>query len=113
MAAAAANLVPVTLELGGKSPVVITRSADINEAVQRIMVGKMLNAGQVCIAPDYVMVPEESLEQVVEEAQRVVAEMYPTILSNKEYTSMVNARHFDRISANIADAEKRKRARDH
>ena len=108
MAAAAANLVPVTLELGGKSPVVITRSADVNEAVQRIMVGKMLNAGQVCIAPDYVMVPEESLEQVVEEAQRVVAEMYPTILSNREYTSMVNARHFDRISANIADAEKRK-----
>ena len=108
MAAAAANLVPVTLELGGKSPVVITRSADANEAVQRIMVGKMLNAGQVCIAPDYVMVPEESLEQVVAEAQRVVAEMYPTILGNREYTSMVNARHFDRISANIADAEKRK-----
>ena len=108
MAAAAANLVPVTLELGGKSPVVITRSADANEAVQRIMVGKMLNAGQVCIAPDYVMVPEENLEQVVAEAQRVVAEMYPTILGNREYTSMVNARHFDRISANIADAEKRK-----
>ena len=60
MGAAARNLVPVTLELGGKSPVVISRSANLNEAVQRIMVGKMLNAGQVCIAPDYLMVPEES-----------------------------------------------------
>ena len=63
MAAAAANLVIITLELGGNIPVVITRSADANEAVQRIMVGKMLNAGQVCIAPDYVMVPEETLSK--------------------------------------------------
>ena len=107
MSATADNLVPVTLELGGKSPVIITRSADIGEAVQRIMVGKMLNAGQVCIAPDYLMVPEEALEQVVEKATKIVGDMYPKILDNKDYTAMVNDRHYQRISANLADAEKR------
>ena len=107
MAAAAENLVPVTLELGGKSPVIITRSADISEAVQRIMTGKMLNAGQVCIAPDYLMVPEEALEQVVDEATNIVEQMYPTILANKDYTAMVNDRHYQRISKNLADAEER------
>ena len=103
----AENLVPVTLELGGKSPVIITRSADISEAVQRIMTGKMLNAGQVCIAPDYLMVPEEALEQVVDEATNIVEQMYPTILANKDYTAMVNDRHYQRISKNLADAEER------
>ena len=107
MAAAAENLVPVTLELGGKSPVIITRSADISEAVQRIMTGKMLNAGQVCIAPDYLMVPEEALEQVIDEATKIVKQMYPTILANKDYTAMVNDRHYQRISKNLADAEER------
>lgn len=107
MAAAAENLVPVTLELGGKSPVIITRSADISEAVQRIMTGKMLNAGQVCIAPDYLMVPEEALEQVIDEAKNIVEQMYPTILANKDYTAMVNDRHYQRISKNLADAEER------
>lgn len=107
MSAAADNLVPVTLELGGKSPVIITRSADIGEAVQRIMVGKMLNAGQVCIAPDYLMVPEEALEQVIEKATKIVGDMYPKILDNKDYTAMVNDRHYQRISATLADAEKR------
>jgi hypothetical protein len=61
MGAAARNLVPVTLELSGKLPVVISRSADLTQAVQRIMVGKMLNAGKVCIAPDYVLVPPEQI----------------------------------------------------
>ena len=107
MAAAAENLVPVTLELGGKSPVIITRSADISEAVQRIMTGKMLNAGQVCIAPDYLMVPEEALEQVIDEAKNIVEQMYPTILANKDYTAMVNDRHYQRISKNLLDAEER------
>ena len=65
MAAAARNLVPVTLELGGKSPVIISRSADIEKSVSRIMVGKTLNAGQICLAPDYLMVPEEKLHEVI------------------------------------------------
>jgi coniferyl-aldehyde dehydrogenase len=108
MGAAARNLVPVTLELGGKSPVVVSRSANLNEAVQRIMVGKMLNAGQVCIAPDYLMVPEESLDQVIEQATAVVNEMYPTIVNNDQYTAMVNERHYQRMMDNLNDAEKRK-----
>ena len=108
MGAAARNLVPVTLELGGKSPVVVSRSANLNEAVQRIMVGKMLNAGQVCIAPDYMMVPEESLDQVIEQATAVVNEMYPTIVNNDQYTAMVNERHYQRMMDNLNDAEKRK-----
>jgi coniferyl-aldehyde dehydrogenase len=107
MAAAAHNLVPVTLELGGKSPVVVSRSANIAEAVQRIMVGKMLNAGQVCIAPDYVLVPEESLDEVIAQASAVVSEMYPTLLDNDQYTAMVNKRHYQRMMDNLADADKR------
>ena len=107
MAAAARNLVPVTLELGGKSPVVVSRSANLKEAVERIMVGKMLNAGQVCIAPDYLMVPEEDLETVVEYATAIVQQMYPTLLNNDQYTAMVNDRHYVRISQNIEDAQAR------
>ena len=65
------------------------------------MTGKMLNAGQVCIAPDYLMVPEEALEQVIDEATNIVGQMYPTILANKDYTAMVNDRHYQRISKNL------------
>ncbi|HIG67333.1 MAG TPA: coniferyl aldehyde dehydrogenase [Porticoccaceae bacterium] len=107
MAAAARNLVPVTLELGGKSPVVISRSANLKEAVERIMVGKMLNAGQVCIAPDYLLVPEEDLDEVIEQATLVVAEMYPTLLKNDQYTAMVNDRHYERMNSNLTDAHER------
>ena len=104
MAAAAKNLVPVTLELGGKSPVLISRSADIKKAVSRIMLGKTMNAGQICLAPDYLMVPEEKLDEVVEEIRASVAEMYPKLLDNPQYTSVVNERHFTRLSENVADA---------
>jgi coniferyl-aldehyde dehydrogenase len=107
MAAAARNLVPVTLELGGKSPVVISRSANLKEAVERIMVGKMLNAGQVCIAPDYLLVPEEDLDEIVEQATLIVKQMYPTLLNNEQYTAMINDRHYQRMMDNLADADKR------
>ena len=107
MAAAAKNLVPVTLELGGKSPVVLSRSANLQEAVERVMVGKMLNAGQVCIAPDYLMVPEEDLDDVVEHATAIVSQMYPSLLNNEQYTAMVNGRHYDRMHDNLKDAEQR------
>jgi coniferyl-aldehyde dehydrogenase len=104
MAAAAKNLVPVTLELGGKSPVLVSRSADIKAAVSRIMLGKTMNAGQICLAPDYLMVPEEKLDEVVAEVQSAVAEMYPKLLDNPQYTSVVNGRHFQRLQENLADA---------
>ena len=94
MAAAARNLVPVTLELGGKSPVVISRTADIEKSLGRIMLGKTMNAGQICLAPDYLLVPEERLHDVIATAQKVVAKMYPKLLDNAQYTSFVNERHY-------------------
>ena len=105
MTAAAQNLVPVTLELGGKSPVVISRSADIEKAIGRIMLGKTLNAGQICLAPDYLLVPEEKLEEVIAQAQKAVTSMYSQLLNNKEYTSVINDRHYQRLNAYIAEAE--------
>ena len=104
MAAAARNLVPVTLELGGKSPVIISRGADVHTAAQRIMLGKTLNAGQICLAPDYLMVPEEKLADIVAALKAVTAAMYPTMLANPEYTSVVNERHYQRLSGYLADA---------
>ncbi len=107
LAAASQNLVPVTLELGGKSPVVISRSADIEKSLGRIMVGKTMNAGQICLAPDYLLVPEEKLHDVIEAAQKAVAEMFPKILDNPEYTSVVNDRHFQRLTGYLEEAEAR------
>lgn len=105
MAAAARNLVPVTLELGGKSPVILSRDVDLELAAQRIMLGKTLNAGQICLAPDYLMVPEERLAEVVDTLQRVTAEMYPTLLDNPQYTSVINERHYQRLHGYLADLE--------
>jgi coniferyl-aldehyde dehydrogenase len=107
MAAASRNLVPVTLELGGKSPVVISRSADVEKSVGRIMMGKTLNAGQICLAPDYLLVPEEKLHEVIAAAQKAVTEMYPTLLNNPQYTSVINERHYQRLTGYLAEAEAR------
>ncbi|MEL7043862.1 MAG: coniferyl aldehyde dehydrogenase [Pseudomonadota bacterium] len=105
MAAASRNLVPVTLELGGKSPVILSRDVDLDLAAQRIMLGKTLNAGQICLAPDYLMVPEERLSDVVDALKRVTSAMYPTLLDNPQYTSVVNERHYDRLQGYVSDAE--------
>ena len=107
LAAAARNLVPVTLELGGKSPVVISRSADIEKSLGRIMTGKTLNAGQICLAPDYLLVPQEKLHEVIAAAQKAVAQMYPTILNNPQYTSVINERHFQRLNGYLSEASER------
>lgn len=107
MAAAARNLVPVTLELGGKSPVIISRDADLQMAAQRIMLGKTLNAGQICLAPDYLMVPEERLAETVDALKSVTAEMYPKLLDNPQYTSVVNERHYQRLNGYLRDLEER------
>ena len=104
MRAAADNLVPVTLELGGKSPVLVSRSADLATVVQRVMTVKTFNAGQICLAPDYVLLPEESLGDFVAEAVRFVSEMYPTLRGNPDYTSIINPRNFDRLRSYLADA---------
>ena len=107
MAAAARNLVPVTLELGGKSPVIVSRTADLEKSLSRIMMGKTMNAGQICLAPDYLLVPEEKLHDVIATAQKVVAQMYPRLLDNSQYTSVVNQRHYQRLTGYLAEAEER------
>ena len=105
MRAAAENLVPVTLELGGKSPVVIGRSADMKLAASNIMAGKTMNAGQICLAPDYVFLPEESRDEFVDAARDSVASMYPNLKDNPDYTSIVNERHFDRLNSYLDNAK--------
>lgn len=102
--AAADSLTPVTLELGGKSPTILGRSANVAQATQRIALGKMLNAGQICLAPDYLMVPRESEPAVVEGMKAAVGALYPTLLENPDYTSVINARHRDRLHGYLDDA---------
>jgi coniferyl-aldehyde dehydrogenase len=105
MRAAADNLVPLTLELGGKSPVVIGKTPNIKEAAQRVMQGKTMNAGQICLAPDYALVPEEKLSEFVDAAVSVTSEMYPEMKDNTDYTSIINQKHYDRIQGYITDAK--------
>jgi coniferyl-aldehyde dehydrogenase len=107
MRAAAENLVPVTLELGGKSPVVIGHDADLALAAKRIMAGKMMNAGQICLAPDYVFVPEGRGQEFAEAARTAAAEMYPALATNPDYTSVVNERHRQRLAGYLDDARRR------
>jgi len=104
MRAAAENLVPVTLELGGKSPVIVGRSADMAMTARNVMAGKTMNAGQICLAPDYAMVPQERISEFVSQAQTAVNEMFPDIKDNPDYTSVINERHFDRLNGYLEDA---------
>lgn len=105
MRAAAENLVPLTLELGGKSPVIVSKSAKIDDAAAKIMTGKTLNAGQICLAPDYVFVPEGKMDEFVSEATKSITKMFPTIKDNPDYTSIINQRHYDRINGYLEDAK--------
>ena len=102
--AAAENLTPVTLELGGKSPVILGRSADLPRAAERIALGKMLNAGQICLAPDYLIVPAEREEKVVEALIASASAMYPSLLANPDYTAIMNDRHHKRLVDALQDA---------
>jgi coniferyl-aldehyde dehydrogenase len=102
--AAAGNLTPVTLELGGKSPAIIGPDAAVADAAARIAFGKLVNAGQTCIAPDYVLCPRQRLDAFAESFQRHVAAMYPRMVENPDYTSIINSRHHGRLAALIADA---------
>ena len=105
MRAAAENLVPVTLELGGKSPAIVADDFPIDVAATRIMAGKCFNAGQTCIAPDYVLVPKKELSHFVEECKAAVAKMYPTLKDNADYSSLVNARHHARLTGHLEAAK--------
>ena len=102
--AAGRNLTPVTLELGGKSPAIVDRSADLKEAAERIAYAKLLNAGQTCIAPDYALVPEASVQDFAGRLEADMRRMFGTDPDNKDYTSIVSDRHYQRLEGLVADA---------
>jgi coniferyl-aldehyde dehydrogenase len=103
MRAAAENLTPVTLELGGKSPTIICDDFDVDEAASRILYAKYLNAGQTCLAPDYVMVPEGKRDAFVAAARRIMPQRYPDP-SSPQYTSVIDKKSYDRLRATLEDA---------
>jgi coniferyl-aldehyde dehydrogenase len=103
MKAASDNIVPVTLELGGKSPVIIEKGA-LKQAASEVAYGKLLSAGQTCIAPDYVLVHESDLDAFVQAYQASAAALYPAAASGRDYTSIVNSRHYGRLQGLVEDA---------
>ncbi len=107
MAAAGKNLVPVTLELGGKSPCIITDNASLKGAADSIIFGKATNAGQTCIAPDYILCPENMLSDVKKQIATSYQNSYPTLKDNKDYTAIINERQFNRLQGLITDAKEK------
>ena len=103
MAAAAPNLTPVTLELGGKSPVIILEGANLENAVNRVMMGKTLNAGQTCIAPDYVLIQRQYHEEFVRLAREWMEKHYPNIEENPDYSRIINGEQFKRVKGYLDD----------
>lgn len=97
MAAAAPNLTPVTLELGGKSPVIVLDDANLESVVNRVMMGKTLNAGQTCIAPDYVLIQRQYHDQFIHLAKEWMAKHYPNIEHNPDYSRIINGEQFKRV----------------
>ena len=103
-AAAGRNLTPVTLELGGKSPVIIDRSADLDQATARIAYAKLLNAGQTCIAPDYALVPTDTVKDFALKLKSSIIRMVGTDPGNTDYTSIISERHYARLESLVAEA---------
>ena len=110
MRAAAENLVPVTLELGGKSPALVHADYPLDKAAERIAVGKLFNAGQTCVAPDYALVREDQVEAFAGAFRAVVSRLYPRLADNPDYTSIVSERHYRRL-VGLVDEAKTKGAR--
>ena len=105
MKAASENLVPVTLELGGKSPAIVHADYSIERAAERILTGKLYNAGQTCVAPDYVLVPKSRRDAFVEAARGIVPRMYPSY--DRDYTRIINTHHYNRLAQLLDDARTR------
>jgi coniferyl-aldehyde dehydrogenase len=105
--AAAQNLTPVTLELGGKSPAVFDADADFALGVPRLFAGKLLNAGQTCIAPDYALVPHARVDEFAAAAAAAVTRLYPSVVANADYSSIIDPRHYARLIALVEDARAR------
>ncbi|WP_371232572.1 coniferyl aldehyde dehydrogenase [Pseudomonas sp. QE6] len=107
MRAAAENLTPVTLELGGKSPAIVSTSVPMKDAAERIAFGKSLNAGQTCVAPDYVLVPHNRVDEFVDSYRQVVQGFFPKLENNPDYTAIINERQLSRLNGYLADAKAR------
>jgi coniferyl-aldehyde dehydrogenase len=106
MHSAADNLTPVTLELGGKSPTIICEDFDVETAASRILYGKLVNAGQTCLAPDYLFVPESKRDAFVEAAKRIVPQRYPDT-NDRGYTSVIDDKSYRRLRDTLDDAERK------
>jgi coniferyl-aldehyde dehydrogenase len=104
MRAASENLTPVTLELGGKSPALIHRDFPVQLAAERILAAKLYNAGQTCVAPDYVLVAEDRRDEFLSAARRVIEKMYPRLVANPDYTRIINYAHYRRLRGLVDDA---------
>jgi coniferyl-aldehyde dehydrogenase len=104
--AAAERLTPVTLELGGKSPAIIGSGAEPAKAARSVISGKMLNAGQTCIAPDYCLVPRPQLQRFASELADAAAKMFPDPVANPDYTSVINDEHLGRLRAYVEEARR-------
>ncbi|UYZ82846.1 coniferyl aldehyde dehydrogenase [Entomomonas sp. E2T0] len=105
MKAAAENLTPVTLELGGKSPVIIADDVPMQLAAERIAFGKVLNAGQTCVAPDYILISPHRVDEFVNTYQQVIKRFYPSLVNNPDATTIINHKQYNRLQAMLADAE--------
>jgi coniferyl-aldehyde dehydrogenase len=105
MRAASENLVPVTLELGGKCPAIVGVEANARSAAERIMFGKTFNSGQTCVAPDYALVPAGMRAAFVEACRAAMGNLYPTLAANPDYTAMINVAHYERVQAIVSDAK--------
>lgn len=105
MAVASHNLTPVTLELGGKSPVIIDEHFNMTEAVTCILRGKLLNAGQTCVSPDYVLIPTSREQEFIETAKKIAKKLYPTLVNNPDYSAIINDKHWHRIQQLVQDAQ--------
>ncbi|WCN09795.1 coniferyl aldehyde dehydrogenase [Marinomonas mediterranea] len=105
MEAASKNLTPVTLELGGKSPALVCEDFNIRKAAQRICFGKCVNSGQTCVAPDYALVPKEQVNCFLEELEHAFQDMYPSVVDNQDYTSIISEEHKARLEKMIEDVK--------
>jgi coniferyl-aldehyde dehydrogenase len=107
MRAASENLVPVTLELGGKSPVIVAPDFPMRAAADLVASGKLFNAGQTCVAPDYALVPKGAADAFVEAYRASIARMYPTLRDNPDYTSIIDDKQLARLKSYVEDAKAR------
>lgn len=105
MQAAAANLTPVTLELGGKSPVIIADDVPLPLAAERIAFGKTINAGQTCVAPDYVLISPHRVDEFINAYRQVIMRFYPSLINNPDATTIINHKQYNRLQAMLSDAQ--------